>query len=362
MLDELAFLEVIRQSPSEDGPRLIYADFLEEKGDSVSVARAEFIRLQCLIAGGQGDRNVREAAMSRELELLQSHWRIWLRPICQALGEPVPMGPIAPPKKKLIRLNKASFEEVARQERYFLKRVSDISPYSHIIEQYRGQDRDVPYLHSAQFRRGFVTHVALANKSYRNATHVLRMMERTPLEGLALIGWSPEQFKTLTEKVELSQVRTLELIYANVDVCRLVMACPGLAGLERLLIRQPFGDADLCDVLAGGETANGLGPVRIRELQLRSCELSSAGLLNLLQMPWVANLESLGFPDCSGPIDILLMPPFRPDRRPRLRRLDINGAAASNHVQSQLAEVYGTILFKDTSDSHWSWPEMYQSG
>ncbi len=42
-----AFIEAIRQSPDCDLPRLVAADFLEERGES---ERAEFIRVQCEIA------------------------------------------------------------------------------------------------------------------------------------------------------------------------------------------------------------------------------------------------------------------------------------------------------------------------
>ncbi len=42
-----AFLRAILDSPDEDTPRLVYADWLEEQGDP---QRAEFIRLQCRIA------------------------------------------------------------------------------------------------------------------------------------------------------------------------------------------------------------------------------------------------------------------------------------------------------------------------
>jgi uncharacterized protein (TIGR02996 family) len=47
MSNEEAFLEVIREAPDDDTPRLIYADWLEERGDP----RAEFLRRECLLAG-----------------------------------------------------------------------------------------------------------------------------------------------------------------------------------------------------------------------------------------------------------------------------------------------------------------------
>ncbi len=45
--DEFALMQAIRANPPDNTPRLVYADFLEERGDESSVARAEFIRVQC---------------------------------------------------------------------------------------------------------------------------------------------------------------------------------------------------------------------------------------------------------------------------------------------------------------------------
>jgi uncharacterized protein (TIGR02996 family) len=45
--DERAFFDRIRDEPDDDGPRLIYADWLDENGQA---ERAEFIRLECALA------------------------------------------------------------------------------------------------------------------------------------------------------------------------------------------------------------------------------------------------------------------------------------------------------------------------
>ena len=47
MSDEQSFLDEITANPDDDIPRLIYADWLEERGDP----RGEFIRVQCELAG-----------------------------------------------------------------------------------------------------------------------------------------------------------------------------------------------------------------------------------------------------------------------------------------------------------------------
>jgi uncharacterized protein (TIGR02996 family) len=42
--DEPAFLNTILENPEDDAPRLVYADWLDEAGDPVSVAKAAFLR------------------------------------------------------------------------------------------------------------------------------------------------------------------------------------------------------------------------------------------------------------------------------------------------------------------------------
>ena len=86
MSDDDGFLATIIAHPEDDAPRLVYADWLEERGDEVSVARSEFIRVQCELAaypkaGSQirtasGMEFIRpgwEALRRRERELLESN-------------------------------------------------------------------------------------------------------------------------------------------------------------------------------------------------------------------------------------------------------------------------------------------------
>jgi uncharacterized protein (TIGR02996 family) len=70
MADESAFRAAVLAAPDDDGPRLVYADWLEERGDPYG----ELIRTQCKLAGlpGRPGRPGRPAAWlrRREAELL----------------------------------------------------------------------------------------------------------------------------------------------------------------------------------------------------------------------------------------------------------------------------------------------------
>lgn len=83
-------LAAVLAAPDDDGPRLVYADWLDEHGDP---ARAEFIRVQIELARfpkrlpGEFDRT-ELALRAREQTLIQRYAEDWLAPL-KAKGEPL---------------------------------------------------------------------------------------------------------------------------------------------------------------------------------------------------------------------------------------------------------------------------------
>jgi uncharacterized protein (TIGR02996 family) len=75
------FLEAIRETPDDDTPRLILADWLDDHDDP---DRAEFIRLQCELARLSSRDEQTESLQSRERELLARHRETWLGPLAKA--------------------------------------------------------------------------------------------------------------------------------------------------------------------------------------------------------------------------------------------------------------------------------------
>jgi uncharacterized protein (TIGR02996 family) len=71
---EEAFLQSICESRGDDGPRLVYADWLEDNGQP---QRAEFIRLQCRLAATGEDAPERLALQDREWEMLTVYGDAW---------------------------------------------------------------------------------------------------------------------------------------------------------------------------------------------------------------------------------------------------------------------------------------------
>jgi uncharacterized protein (TIGR02996 family) len=82
MTDE-AFLRAILDDPDDDAPRLVYADWLEERDDP----RGEFIRLQCRLAAADSDAPGRAEAEGRVRALLARHRQRWLGPIAGMVAE-----------------------------------------------------------------------------------------------------------------------------------------------------------------------------------------------------------------------------------------------------------------------------------
>src|SRR5262245_17675106 len=83
-------------SPQDRTVRLVYADALDETGEAVLVARAEFIRTQIELESLESLPETdprRAAAAVRCGELFETHWLDWWRPVCAAAGLPLPHVP-----------------------------------------------------------------------------------------------------------------------------------------------------------------------------------------------------------------------------------------------------------------------------
>ncbi len=73
-----SFLEVSRDDPLDDTPRLIFADWLQEQSDPSLAARGELLRVQCQLNGGRAPCPLRASLEERQHQLLQGHQADWL--------------------------------------------------------------------------------------------------------------------------------------------------------------------------------------------------------------------------------------------------------------------------------------------
>jgi uncharacterized protein (TIGR02996 family) len=83
MSHEAGFLQAILEEPDDDTHRLVYADWLEEQGDT---GRAEFIRMQCARSRLPQEDPRRVEMFRREEDFLRQHADRWLGPLRLDLG------------------------------------------------------------------------------------------------------------------------------------------------------------------------------------------------------------------------------------------------------------------------------------
>jgi uncharacterized protein (TIGR02996 family) len=77
MSEDINFIRMIAANPDDDAPRLIYADYLDETGDPLKMARAEFIRVQIEKYRAPMVPKIRRDLWDRETKLFEKalRWR-----------------------------------------------------------------------------------------------------------------------------------------------------------------------------------------------------------------------------------------------------------------------------------------------
>ncbi|HEY1189903.1 MAG TPA: TIGR02996 domain-containing protein, partial [Gemmata sp.] len=77
--DEHAFLTAVLAAPDDDTPRLVFADWLDERAQGDDTARAALIRAQCRMEHlGPGTKECRELA-ARAKGVLKEHEPQWTK-------------------------------------------------------------------------------------------------------------------------------------------------------------------------------------------------------------------------------------------------------------------------------------------
>jgi uncharacterized protein (TIGR02996 family) len=69
MSEEAGFIQSILADPRNAFPRLVYADWLEERGDADSARRAEYLRVECALDASPSGSHQRRRLQSRLLQL-----------------------------------------------------------------------------------------------------------------------------------------------------------------------------------------------------------------------------------------------------------------------------------------------------
>ena len=279
-----ALLQAVLDTPEDDTPRLVYADWLEERGDA---ARAEFIRVQVALARLGEDDPQREALEQRERALRSAHEAGWLGPLPAMVSE--------------ARFGRGFVERVTLGVRQFLTHAASLFE--------RVPLREVKLLRLAQARDG--------------AAEVAKCPCLARLRGLDLGRSSAGDLNvaTLLASGHLANLTNLRLYgsQAGEETLRRLRA-PALARLEALDLGNNFlrprialltGGAvpfrlkslDLSDNDLDREAAAGLagwsGLEGLRELDLANNRLRVTGAQHLAASALLAGLRRLGLRNCA---------------------------------------------------------------
>jgi uncharacterized protein (TIGR02996 family) len=223
--EEQALLDTITAKIDDDEPRLVYADWLIQRGDP----RGELIALQC---GGAAQRKLKVS----ENKLLKEHELAWSMPVRAALPPPV-----------------------------------NILDRPKIV-----------------FRRGFVDEIHTSGSALDRLDQILDAapaLTRLRVEGVMYSTTAPTpdellvKLRAALENPRLSRLRGLDLRIISGDAVALaVAACPHLAGLRELTLRVSMLN------LVRGQEKSVLGAVGVTALA-RSPYLSKVTRLALSDNP-----------------------------------------------------------------------------
>ncbi len=304
MNPEGQFLDLIRADLDNPVPRLVYADWLDDQGDP----RGEFIRVQCELERSGLSSLKHRRLRDRERELLQDHQDEWLSPVDE--------------KKRVVcdwTFRRGLVEEVAIGGKSFLKfgdSLQSAFPLLHVLTFNTVKPSQVDLLVDCSALEGMI--------GIRLAADFGRARERQA--DWQFKGGSPiHHFLSSPHLKNLRSLRLLDGTYREADL-RGVLAS-GHLDLHAFDLSNFENRLGLDDF----ETLASAGCLRnLRELSLRSNDLTISHLLILTYSRQFANLESL---DLRGNLlgsqsNIVALVGL--NRFPKLRQLNLQSCGVGN--------------------------------
>jgi uncharacterized protein (TIGR02996 family) len=245
------FLQAIREAPDDDTPRLVYADWLDEQGQT---ERAEFIRAQVHMLQAAPTSRRYAALRRRARQLLAEHGRVWIEEL---------------PKwaRRRCEFHRGFVHHVACTALQFIRQGEQLL-------------RAAP-VQSLRLRRteGRIGKLAEASP--------LRSITALNLYGTGLTGADVE---TLAGSLYLHRLTSLRLGFSNIgpEGARALAASPNLTGLTCLNLTA-------CFLYAADFAALATAPwlPRLTTLQLKSNYGRAEGLRALLDAPRLPRLTVL---------------------------------------------------------------------
>lgn len=252
MNEHEGFLQAILANPDDDQLRLIYADWLEERGDP----RGEFIRVQMELAATKPDPHRAHDLLVREKELLAAHEEEWVRPLGSLL--------------RGWTFRRGFLNEVEMSCGTFLSQA--------------------PALFQAAPVRGLKVYYGnhLAD-DFANCPYLSRL-DKLSIAGKNQTALGENGLLTLARSPYLTSLRALELPAHGVDLrsIRELTASPALAGLVTLDVKDnDIGDLGLHAILGSPHLT------QLRRLVLSRCGIGNSGMSAVVRSNLIGQLETL---------------------------------------------------------------------
>ena len=289
-MDEARFLARILAEPADDSPRLMYADWLEERADP----RGEFIRLQCERAAiGDGAALDKEASarwrmlVERETELLAAHGALWSGPISE----------LAPTHQ----FERGFVESIELPADDFLGRAEKLFAL-------------------APIRRVALTgNLTKAARRWRSLG-CLKRIERLSLRGNLGINQFAKELASAADHANLREL-AIELCLAGTAAVRSLAFSSRLTGLTKLTFRDNMLGDESIQALAVAQNLAGL-----RSLTLaNNHSITAAGVGALATSSFLSKLESLNLENTSAGNGAAAYLAFSPNLR-NLKTLNLSSA------------------------------------
>jgi uncharacterized protein (TIGR02996 family) len=319
-----AFHRAIVETPEDDTPRLVFADWLEEQGDPASMARAEFIRVQFALRDLPADDPRRLQMEERERDLRAAHEQTWTAPLREQVHlygwefrrgfvEAVAVLPDDFPRDAgrpfdLAPVRQVRFLPGARDGLHWRQSVSGLSPVASSPYLERVASLDLTNLPVGADLRPVIRSPHLGRLT---ELHVGRSLLRARELELLLATTFLSQLTTLRfDGYRVQGVPGLANLLRSPRLARLVTLTFSNCRLERTEVRALAESPHLGDLTAVHFLPNTLGPVGVRDLasspglpQLTALTLSGNGLGGegagaLASSPLLSRLKNL---DQSGP-------------------------------------------------------------
>jgi uncharacterized protein (TIGR02996 family) len=257
MNPERAFLEDITAHPDDDAPRLIFADWLEDRNQPGDAERAEFIRIQCERAQLPLDDLRIPALRRREQELLQDHEGDWLEE-CPDLPGVFWSG------FERGFVSSVSVEDLPTYRKY-QERIHAAAPVQELDCSSAGRNKILELVRCSELRRFRSLIVSIFNLGDEVAEALAGSPHVANLTGLDLNGCRLRSagFRSLASASALTRLRRLNLS-GN---------APGLTGIQ---------------ALAGSPILSG-----VEDLSMESCGIGSREMGALASSPYLKRLARL---------------------------------------------------------------------